>query len=59
MTQENNNKIVLDKYDHDSYDTLLLFKPKILNAIKFIHDRKKRADLEAIFDHLTKTAMNC
>ena len=36
MTQENNNNTVLDKYDHDSYDTLLLFKPKILNVIKFI-----------------------
>ena len=55
MTQGNNNNTALDKYDNDSNDTFLLFEPKILNAIKFIRDRKKCANLEAIFDHLTKT----
>ena len=54
MTQGNNNNTVFDKYDNDSNDAFLLFKPKILNATKFICDRKKRDDLEAIFDHLTK-----
>ena len=44
--------MILDKYDNDSNDTFLLFKPKILNAIKFIRDRKKLADLEATFDRL-------
>ena len=50
MPQRDNNE-----YDNDSNDTFLLFKPKILNAIKFTPDRKKRADFEAIFNHLTKT----
>ena len=54
MTQRNNDT-AFDKYDNDSNDTFLIFKPKILNAIKFIRDRNKPADLEAIFDHLTKT----
>ena len=51
MTQGNNNNTALDKYDNDSNDIFLLFKLKILNAIKFISNRKKRADLEAIFDY--------
>ena len=55
MTQGNNNDTAFDRYDTDSNDTFLLSKPKILYAIKFMRDRKKRADLEAIFDHLTKT----
>ena len=55
MTQGNNNDTAFEKYDNDSNDTFILFKPKILNAIKFIRDRKKRADLKAISDHLTRT----
>ena len=56
MAQGNNNDTAFDRYDNDNNDTFLLFKPKVvLNAIKFIRYRKKRADLEAIFDHLTKT----
>ena len=55
MTQGNKNDTAFEKYDNGSNDTFLLFKAKILNAIKFIRDRKKRADLEAIFDHLPKT----
>ena len=55
MTQGNNDNTALDKYDNDNYDTFLLFKPKIPNATKFICDWKKCADLEAIFDPLTKT----
>ena len=55
MTQGNNNNTALDKYDNDSNDIFLLFKLKILNAIKFISNRKKCADLEAIFDYLSKT----
>ena len=54
MTLGNNDETAFDRHDNDSNDTLFLFNPKILNAIKFIRDRKKRADLEAIFDHLTK-----
>ena len=54
MTLGNNDETAFDRHDNDSNDTLFLFNPKILNAINFIRDRKKRADLEAIFDHITK-----
>ena len=39
MTPGNNNVTAFNRYDNDS-NTFLLFKPKILNAIKFIRDRK-------------------
>ena len=39
MTPGNNNVNAFNRYDNDS-NTFLLFKPKILNAIKFIRDRK-------------------
>ena len=56
MTQANNTDA---PFDNHSNDTFLLFKLKILNDIKFIRDRKKRADLEAIFDHrITMEASN-
>ena len=55
MTQGNNNDTAFDIYDNDSNVTFLLFKTKILNAIKFMRDWKICADLEAMFDHLTKT----
>ena len=54
MTQGNKDDIAFNRHDTDNNNTFLFLKPKILNAIKFIRDRKKRADLEAIFDHLTK-----
>ena len=40
MAQGNNNDTAFDRYGNDSNDTFFLFKPKILNAIKFIRDRK-------------------
>ena len=49
MTQGNNNDTAFNRSDNDINDTFLLFKPKILNAINFTLDRKKRADLETIF----------
>ena len=55
MTQWNNSDTAFNRSDNDINDTFLLFKPKILNAINFTRDRKKRADLETIFYHLTKT----
>ena len=39
MTPGNNNVTPFNRHDNDS-NTFLLFKPKILNAIKFIRDRK-------------------
>ena len=50
MTQGNNDVTALGRHDNDSNDAFLLFKPKTLNVIKFINDRKKRADLEATFE---------
>ena len=46
---------------HDIYksipssEEILLFKPKILQAIKFICKKKKRTDLNSIYDHFSKT----
>ena len=53
MAQGNNNDTAFNRHDNDSNHRFLLFKPEILNAFKITRDRKKRADLEAIFDHLT------
>ena len=33
-----------------SSDEILLFKPKILQAIKFIREKKKRPDLNSIYE---------
>ena len=55
MTRGNNNDTALDRHDNDSNHIILLFKPKIQYAFKIIRDRKNCADLEAIFNHLTKT----
>ena len=55
MTQGNNNDTAFNKYDNDSTNIFLLNKPKIFNVITFIRDRKKRADLGAIFHRLTRT----
>ena len=38
-----------------SSDEILLFKPKILQAIKFIREKKKRPNLNSIYEHLSKT----
>ena len=38
-----------------SSDEILLFKPKILQAIKFIRENKKRQDLNSIYEHSSKT----
>ena len=38
-----------------SPDEILLFKPKILQAIKFIREMKKRPDLNSIYEHFSKT----
>ena len=54
MTQGNKDDIAFNRHDTDNNNTFPFLKPKILNAIKFISDRKKPADLEAIFDHLTE-----
>ena len=38
-----------------SSDEILLFKPKILQAIKFIREKKKRPDLNSIYEHFRKS----
>ena len=54
MTQGNNNDTAFNKYDNDCTEIFLLYKPQILNAIKFMRDRKKSTDLGAIFHRLTR-----
>ena len=54
MTQGNNNYTAFNKYDNDCTEIILLYKPQIFNAIKFIRDWKKSADLGAIFHRLTR-----
>ena len=36
-------------------DAIHLFKPTVLNAIKTMRNKKRRADKESIFDYLTKS----
>ena len=43
------------KIDDVSDETLSLFKPKILNAIDQIKQKKKRPDLNTIYEYLSKT----
>ena len=38
-----------------SSDEILLFKPKIPRAIKFIREKKKRPDLNSIYEHFSKS----
>ena len=38
-----------------SSDEILLFKPKILQAIKFIREKKKRPDLNSIYEYFSKS----
>ena len=38
-----------------SSDEILLFKPKILQTIKFIREKKKRPDLNSINEHFSKS----
>ena len=53
----NKLKITRDKRKTDdvSDETLSIFKPKILNAIDQIKQKKKRPDLNAIYEYLSKT----
>ena len=53
----NKLKITRDerKIDDVSDETLSLFKPKILNAIDQIKQKKKRPDLNTIYEYLSKT----
>ena len=53
----NKLKITRDerKIDDVSDETLSLFKPKILNAIDQIKQKKKRPDLNTICEYLSKT----
>ena len=55
MTQVNNDDTAFDSHDNEGNYTFLFAKTKILNAIKFICEQKKRAYLEDIFDHLAET----
>ena len=55
MTQVNNDDTAFDSHDNEGNCTFLFAKTKILNAIKFICEQKKRAYLEDIFDHLAET----
>ena len=52
----NNLKIIRDerKIDDVSDETLSLFKPKILNATDQIKQKKKRPDLNTIYEYLSK-----
>ena len=53
----NKLKITRDerKIDDVSDETLYIFKPKILNAIDQIKQKKKRPDLNTIYEYLSKT----
>ena len=53
----NKLKIARDdrKIDDVNEETLSLFKPKILNAIAEIKQKKKRPDLNTIYEYLSKT----
>ena len=46
-----------DKNKNESItsDELFLFKPKILQAIEYIREKRKRPDTNAIYEHLKKT----
>ena len=46
-----------DKNKNESVtsDKLFLFKPKILQAIEYIREKRKRPDTNAIYEHLKKT----
>ena len=43
------------KIDDVGEETLSLFKPKIFNAIDQIKQKKKRTDLNTIYEYLSKT----
>ena len=43
------------KIDDVSDETLSLFKPKMLNAIDQIKQKKKRPDLNTVYEYLSKT----
>ena len=53
----NKLKIIKDerKIDDLSDETLSLFKPKMLNAIDQIKQKKKRPDLNTVYEYLSKT----
>ena len=48
------NDVIASEID-DENDTYSMFKLKILSAIKFIRSRKKRADIESMYDQVMKT----
>ena len=57
-TKENNQvtEAADDSVNTSVNESLQLFKPKILNAIEIIRDKKnKRPDIDAIHDHIMKT----
>ena len=48
------NDVIASEID-DENDTYSMLKLKILSAIKFIRSRKKRADIESMYDQVMKT----
>ena len=54
MTQGNHDGTAFVRHDNTVMIRSFYLNPKQFNTIKFNEARKKRADLEAIFDHLTK-----
>ena len=56
-TFKNLNISSKDKNKNESItsDELFLFKPKILQAIEYIREKRKRPDTNAIYEHLKKT----
>ena len=46
-----------DKNENESItsDELFLFKPKILQAIEYIREKRKRPETNVIYEHLKKT----
>ena len=44
-----------DKNESITSDELFLFKPKILQAIDYIREKRKRPDTNAIYEYLKKT----
>ena len=52
ITSHDNNKSI------PSLDEILLVKPKILQAIKFIREKKKRPDVNSIYEHFSKSGVS-
>ena len=56
--KENNQVIEAtdDSLNISIKESLQLFKPKMLNAIEIIKDKKKkRADIDTVYDYITRT----